>query len=573
MMNVSDLQCEDVYSVNESQRCEFVKSVNDCYVEEGLFEYTIFLYCSFPFQLFPLGVTIYVLWLGFLFVALAVAASNFFCPSLIVIAKVLRMSDNIAGITLLAFGNGAPDVFSAIAAVRNMKHGDTGLIFGALIGAGVFLTTIVVGSIAVAMPFKSMERPFLRDIIFYMVTTYFTFYICYNGSVNIYEASGFIIGYAVYVAVVLIGRVINQKLKKSRLSVQADPNILSEERQQFLDSDNFRPADPNRNDSRNSLMEEEEYINSDNFKMPRVEVCEPDDLPLLPAARISTHEELTEMQRFLYAISPVDIVEWKNSSNLERILSVIKAPALFAFKLTAPVVDKSCPLQNWSKPLNVLHCPIALTFSIFAMNYEYALYKICGVFPIYALVLVVGIVLGALVCLTSHHSRPPSYHAVFAFVGFFVAVLWIKAIAGEIINILQMFGIVFSISSAILGLTLLAWGNSIGDYISDISMARKGYPRAGFSACFGGPLFNTLLGIGIPFTMATLKEPSKMMPVSYEPIQAVLLGTLAISLLSSLLIIPLQRFNVGRVYGAYLILLYIAFLVMAILVENHVIQF
>lgn len=26
-----------------------------------------------------------------------------------------------------------------------------------------------------------------------------------------------------------------------------DPNILSEERQQFLDSDNFRPADPNRN--------------------------------------------------------------------------------------------------------------------------------------------------------------------------------------------------------------------------------------------------------------------------------------------------------------------------------------
>ena len=53
-------QCESVYAVNESQRCEFVKSVPDCYVEEGLFEYTIFLYCSFPFQLFPLGVTIHV---------------------------------------------------------------------------------------------------------------------------------------------------------------------------------------------------------------------------------------------------------------------------------------------------------------------------------------------------------------------------------------------------------------------------------------------------------------------------------------------------------------------------------
>ena len=49
-----------------------------------------------------------------------------------------------------------------------------------------------------------------------------------------------------------------------------------------------------------------------------------EDLPLLPAARISVHEELTEMQRFLYALSPVDIVEWKNSGNLERIFSIIK---------------------------------------------------------------------------------------------------------------------------------------------------------------------------------------------------------------------------------------------------------
>jgi len=40
----------------------------------------------------------------------------------------------VYGVTLLAFGNGAPDVFSALSAVQNMKNNDVGLLFGALLG-------------------------------------------------------------------------------------------------------------------------------------------------------------------------------------------------------------------------------------------------------------------------------------------------------------------------------------------------------------------------------------------------------------------------------------------------------
>ena len=40
----------------------------------------------------------------------------------------------IEGVTFLAFGNGAPDIFSAIAAIGNAKNGDAGLAFGALFG-------------------------------------------------------------------------------------------------------------------------------------------------------------------------------------------------------------------------------------------------------------------------------------------------------------------------------------------------------------------------------------------------------------------------------------------------------
>ena len=50
----------------------------------------------------------------------------------------------------------------------------------------------------------------------------------------------------------------------------------------------------------------------------------------------------------------------------------------------------------------------------------------------------------------------------FAWLGFAVSIVWIYSIANEIVNLLQVFGIVMKLSDGILGITLLAWGNSIG---------------------------------------------------------------------------------------------------------------
>lgn len=42
----------------------------------------------------------------------------------------------------------------------------------------------------------------------------------------------------------------------------------------------------------------------------------------------------------------------------------------------------------------------------------------------------------------------------------------------------------------VLGLTAVAWSNSIGDMIADVSVARKGFPRMAFAAAIGSPLFS-----------------------------------------------------------------------------------
>eukprot|EP00057_Strongylocentrotus_purpuratus_P024094 XP_011678568.1 PREDICTED: sodium/potassium/calcium exchanger 6, mitochondrial [Strongylocentrotus purpuratus] len=133
-----------------------------------------------------------------------------------------------------------------------------------------------------------------------------------------------------------------------------------------------------------------------------------------------------------------------------------------------------------------------------------------------------------------------------------------------------MFGVEFFINDAILGLTVLAWGNSIGDLVADVAMARQGFPTMGMSACFGGPMFNMLLGIGISCTIVTVRDGGTFV-LHTDHVQLVLALGLAVSLLSSMFIMVVTRFQAARFYGIYLYILYGVILVVALLIELQVI--
>jgi len=73
---------------------------------------------------------------------------SLFLPS--TFSLLAKLSENVAGVTFLAFGNGAPDVFSSFSAI-NQEAAELSL--GAILGAGIFVNTIVVGVIALISPF------------------------------------------------------------------------------------------------------------------------------------------------------------------------------------------------------------------------------------------------------------------------------------------------------------------------------------------------------------------------------------------------------------------------------------
>jgi len=194
--------------------------------------------------------------------------------------------------------------------------------------------------------------------------------------------------------------------------------------------------------------------------------------------------------------------------------------------------------------------------------------------------LLVSLVIFSVLLLTTTAERPPKYRFLLCFLGFVVSVSWISTIANEVVGVLKALGVIFGISDAILGLTIFAVGNSLGDLVADITVARLGFPVMALSACFGGPMLNILLGIGIGGLYMTIKDghhkhakhPDE--PLKYEPYQVEVNGTLVISgitllvtLVGLLIAVPLNKWIMSRRIGWGLIILWSVITIINLILE------
>lgn len=71
--------------------------------------------------------------------------------------------------------------------------------------------------------------------------------------------------------------------------------------------------------------------------------------------------------------------------------------------------------------------------------------------------------------------------------------MWIYILSAEIISVLKAFGTILQISDGILGVTAFAFGNSIGDFVNDIALAKMGFYMMATGACWGAPTLSTII--------------------------------------------------------------------------------
>lgn len=174
---------------NQQNPCQFVR--DNCLDDNFLISYMELYYCDWHTHN-SLFFILVALWIGVMFYLLYTIADNHFTVALQGLSDFFSLSPDMAGLTFLAFGNGAPDFFTSLAGVEN----NTSLILSGSIGSGLFITCLVLGSVILAAsdPIKPDDEikesaktdkaryvppyPFFRNTLLYLVCLVFSFVIC-----------------------------------------------------------------------------------------------------------------------------------------------------------------------------------------------------------------------------------------------------------------------------------------------------------------------------------------------------------------------------------------------------------
>ena len=230
---------------------EFVQQVWE--EHESNFNFYELHYCSLDQMLWlmiPIGIIIVMI----CFYVLGSTADGYLSPALETITVKLGISESLAGVTFLAFANGAPDVVSALVASSG-GEGDDGvyLAISALLGAGLFVSWVVgaVVILAAKSPIHVYPRVYLRDVGFYMLGPVILAISASTGKLSLPFAIAFLVVYAIFVIVVVISDQVD------RSKVRTDSTSIKHVHSQQLLNDSNKLSD--------EINDEEELGNLDKF--------------------------------------------------------------------------------------------------------------------------------------------------------------------------------------------------------------------------------------------------------------------------------------------------------------------
>lgn len=574
------LECKDIYLKPVALRCDHVREA--CNTEEynvGLLNYLSLYYCYLPGVLV---MSIAILALTVSFASLGITAADFLSPNLYTISKLLQLSDHLAGLTLLAIGNSAADIFGTFTA---LSIGSAELAISELLGATLFVLTVVIGSICLISPFKVPVFHYTRDNFFYIVVLAVIEYALEKNELDVTKASILIGIYAIYVLVAVLNhswlKVANRKritterirstfnIPASDIQGETDeitsaglllPGIESledmsdEERQMLEEVEGYFAAHPEeeldipvpvqtgsyglkillKELSMHTTNLSNRGMNSINSEVEGRSLEEPlreEETQNTTFYESALEEEAEANQQYHWGLQHIKrkllkevihslVPRWNHDdTTVSKVFFIITYPAKVVLSFTTPVREKAIVYaHNTVRGSNAFTLPTTnqelqtslgelydIRLDLMAFKIQFALgittLALMHLKPLFIILLVPPIFLGAsTIAFLFLPTRCPQFeHQMTVFkawnytgsiLGFVLSIHWISVFATEVIAILKQVALIMGISDEILGVTVFAMGNSVGDLISNLTIALMGMPLMAFAACFGGPLLS-----------------------------------------------------------------------------------
>ena len=164
-----------------------------------------------------------------------------------------------------------------------------------------------------------------------------------------------------------------------------------------------------------------------------------------------------------------DFTDWDERGVFMRLVLLVEFPFIVALRATCPLIEEETWSRHWNA-LTVIFAPQLMLYVFGAWTQTFSI-----------VVGVLGVIFAAgffwYIAPTDNSLPRDEIRVLFVLLAFVMSCVWTYLIANELVGVFTVLGALFDISDGIMGVTVLAWGNSLGDLFGDVALANKGEPR------------------------------------------------------------------------------------------------
>ena len=526
--------------------CVFVTA--NCDKQFSFFDFLKFYHCTLD-QSIPLIVLMSIVFGILVFNFLGAISDSYLAPSLEVVSKKLKLSETIAGITLLAFAASAPDVVTGIVA-GGKEDGGIRIAVGGLFGACLFtITMVLAGCILGSKQIEAEKRDLTRDIGFLMLSVLYFGVLILCDEVTPLLASGFFVLYAIFFIYVVITE---KKKNRKAASIQEKRLVLEIDEPEDVKEETLDEVEPMPVPIRTTQPRLTKAFTTTDFRLQRAptlgkglvldnaikseDVAKEEDKPenmalsalrikfrnswrrqmtLRPAVRLGKHHH-NKLQRnqtrqdlgdpliledSMSEESSIEIEEEEGTGVIHTVLKYITIPILFMGDLTMPPFEAN-RWNRYTAAITPIFGPLLIIWELGFLSSSGSKWYFWALFATISLVLV-----GIMFYFGGKRNLAESHSGTFATITLLTSIFWLNLVSSLLVDFLSFIQLLTGLSLYFLSITLLAWGNSLEDFFVNYAIARKGYGKTALGGVYGSQIFAIMIGFGGGLFRLTLNGP------------------------------------------------------------------